>query len=93
MDLKEKLFWYLIHIERTVRKSNSISADVIEDRTPLKTIRTMSVSDLFSKIWQFIFYFDTLQDKSIIMHTLFVKIIFICNLCKTGQDHVHILFI
>ena len=30
MDLI-KLFWYLIHVERMVRNSNSISADLIED--------------------------------------------------------------
>jgi len=44
----------------------------------VKTIRTMSVSDLFSKIWQFFLLldFNTLQDKNYAY--------------KTGQDHVHI---
>lgn len=30
MDLM-KLYWYLTHVERTVRNGNGISADVIDD--------------------------------------------------------------
>ena len=29
--LKIYLFWFMIHVERTVRNENSICADVIED--------------------------------------------------------------
>ena len=42
-------FWYLIHVERTIRNSNNIRHD---KKTLVKAIRTTPVSALFSKIWQ-----------------------------------------
>ena len=53
---KYNIYWYLIHVVRTVKNGNSNTMDMIEDT--LKTVQTTLVSALFRKFGKYFGLFD-----------------------------------
>lgn len=77
MDLI-KLFWYLMHVERTTRNGISISADLVEDT--IENYQNETCFNLFESCLDFL----TITDKDNI-RTLSVQNTFICILIETEQ--------